>query len=126
MQVYVFPDGVEPELAERTIAMVTESDGRLWVRRGKSTFEEQMEYWIPWSAAVKEFGAKEAHKYCEVASYPSTSRHEEKRAKAVDVMCNEGDEEYRAFMFKRYGLWTPIASSPWHGEKVNNRGPIPA
>jgi hypothetical protein len=114
-------DGCEPEIRARVEAMLIEANGRLWVRRGKSTYEEQLVYWQNWLQALQTYGKKEAHKYCEFAAYPGTSQHERKRAAAIDVMCDGGDEEYRDALAKKYGLYAPLEDEPWHLELYGNR-----
>lgn len=118
---FVFPQGMETELAQRGQAMLDEAEGKLWIRRGKSTYEEQLAYWEPWSKALKFLGYKEAIKQCEIASFPGTSRHEENPAKALDIMCAEIDEVYRDHLAKKHGLHAPIELSPYHFELDPNR-----
>lgn len=115
---------VELELAERCHGMIQDSNGRLWVRRGKCTPEEQLELWRKWKTALDIYGRRDVFKYAESAAFPGTSLHELPLARAVDIDCEPGFEEMRDLLAKEWGLMAPLVNDPHHFEFDPNQHAI--
>ena len=104
-------DGLEEDFRRRLEALVAASGGKVTIRSGYRSVEEQQRLW---DNAVKKYGSPEAAR--KWVAPPGKSNHN--KGFAVDL---GGDLRLAAQLAPQFGLYFPMKHEPWHIEPVGSR-----
>lgn len=103
--------GLDPQFSSAINALIAASNGRLYIKSGYRSDQEQQGLW---DAAVQKYGSPDAAR--KWVAPPGHSNHN--RGLAVDL---GGDTALAHTLAPRFGLVFPMSWEPWHIEPVHAR-----
>lgn len=101
---------MEADFESRANALISASDGAIWIESGDRDSATQQRLW---DEAVAKYGPEEARNW---VAPPGHSNHE--KGIAIDF---GGDLTLLAQLAPQYGLYQPMSWEPWHWEPLGSR-----